>query len=204
MLLFNAPNPAPNPRRVRIVLAEKGVAIPIGDLALRQGAHKHPDFLAVNPLGQVPTLQLDDGRVLTESLSICRYLDALHPEPPLFGTDPFNCAEIDMLTRRVELRLQRAIGMVWLHTHPLTAPLVKPQFRDFGETQRTQAFAFMGEFDVALDGRDWLDGRAFTIADIALLTCIDFGIFIGVDIPADLANLRGWRARASARPSAAA
>jgi glutathione S-transferase len=204
MLLYNGPNPAPNPRRVRIVLAENGVTIPVRDLALRQGEHKQADFLARNPLGQVPALELDDGRVITESLSICRYLDALHPEPPLFGTDPFNAAEIDMHTRRVELRLQRAIGMVWLHTHPLTAPLVKPQFKDFGETQRTQALGYMRELDASLAGRDWLDGRAYTIADVALLTCLDFAIFIGIEIPPDLQALRAWHARASARPSSAA
>lgn len=204
MLLFNAAMPAPNPRRVRIFLAEKGAAIPMRDVAIRSGEHKKPDYLAVNPLGQVPTLQLDDGRVLTESVAICRYIEALHPDPPLFGVDAFNAADIDNWTRRVEFRLQRAVGMVWAHTHPLTAAVVKPQFKEFGETQRSQAIAYMRELDTALADRTWLDGQRYTIADIVLLTCLDFSSFIGLEPPAELTNLAAWRARASERPSAGA
>lgn len=204
MLLYNAPMPAPNPRRVRMALAEKGVTIPLRDLSLRHGEHKAPDFLALNPMGQVPVLQLDDGRVLTESVSICRYLDALYPDPPLFGVDAFNAADIDNWLRRIEHRLQRALGLVWQHTHPFTAHLVKPQYKEFGETQRTAALAYMRELDAALADRTWLDGRAYTMADIVLLSCIDFGSFIGVEAPEDLKALAAWRARASARPSASA
>lgn len=204
MLLYSAAMPAPNPRRVRMFLAEKGVSIPIRDLSMRDGEHKSPEFLAVNPLGQIPALQLDDGRVLAESVAICRYLEALHPDPPMFGEDAFNAAEIDAWVRRIELRLMRAIGMVWAHTHPLTARVVKPQYKDFGASQVPLAHAYMREIDAALGDRDWLDGRRFTIADIVLLSCIDFGTFIGVEPAPELGALAAWRERASARPSARA
>jgi glutathione S-transferase len=201
MQLFSAAMPAPNPRRVRIVLAEKGLTIPIRELSLLKREHKTPEFLAVNPLGQVPALQLDDGRVVTESISICRYLDALHPDPPMFGVDAFNSAEIDALTRRIEHRFQRAVANVWMHAHPLTAAVVKPQFKDFGESQKAHAQTFMGELDAGLAGRTWLDGQRFSIADVALLTSLDFAIFIGLEIPPTLERLSAWHTRASDRPS---
>ncbi|MBU6372404.1 MAG: glutathione S-transferase family protein [Alphaproteobacteria bacterium] len=204
MLLYSAPMPAPNPRRVRIFLAEKGVTVPIRDLSLRDGDHKKPEFVAINPMGQAPTLLLDDGRALTESVSICRYFESLHPEPPLFGVDAYNAAEIDVWLRRVEFRLQRALGLVWQHTHPFTAHLVKPQYKEFGETQRKAALAYMRELDTALADREWLDGRAYTIADIVLLSCIDFGLFIGVTPPEDLRALGAWHQRATTRPSSKA
>jgi glutathione S-transferase len=204
MLFFDSPNPAPNPRRVRIFLAEKQVRVPSTTVSITAGEHRGADYLAVNPYGQTPSLALDNGVVLTESVSICRYIEALHPEPPLFGHGALNQAQVDMWTRRVELRLMNPLAMVWAHTHPFTARVVKPQYTEFGESQRPRVVSAMKEFDRALAGREWLDGERYSIADIVLLTTIDFATFVGVPVPDDLAALRDWHERASARPSAQA
>jgi glutathione S-transferase len=204
MLLHDSPNPAPNPRRVRIFLAEKNVRVPTAPVSITAGEHKGADYLAVNPYGQTPSLALDNGVVLTESVAICRYIEGLHPEPPLFGRGALNVAQVDMWTRRVELRLMTPLSMVWAHTHPFTARVVKPQYTEFGESQRPRVVSAMKEFDRALQGREWLDGERYTIADIVLLTTMDFATFVGVPMPDDLAALKEWHDRASARPSAAA
>lgn len=204
MLFYDSPQPAPNPRRVRIFLAEKHVRIATTAVSITRGEHKGDAFLAVNPLGQTPALALDNGAVLTESVAICRYIEALHPEPPLFGHGALNIAQVDMWTRRVELRLMNPLAMVWAHTHPFTARVVKPQYTAFGESQRPRVTTAMQELDRALAGRDWLDGERYTIAEIVLLTTIDFAAFIGIAMPDELTALREWHARASARPSAQA
>ena len=204
MLLHDSPNPAPNPRRVRIFLAEKNVRVPTAPVSITAGEHKGADYLAVNPYGQTPSLALDNGVVLTESVAICRYIEGLHPEPPLFGRGALNVAQVDMWTRRVELRLMTPLSMVWLHTHPWTARIVQPQYTAFGESQKPRVLAAMAEFDHALDGREWLDGERYTIADIVLLTTIDFATFVGLRMPDDLAHLSAWHARATARPSSQA
>jgi len=204
MLLYDSPNPAPNPRRVRIFLAEKGVAVPMQAVSIVRGEHRAPDYLAINPLGQTPALALDDGVVLTESVAICRYLEVLHPDPPLFGADARAGAEIDMWLRRIELRLMVPLGNVWVHTHPFTVRVVRQRFTEFGESQKPRVHAAMREFDTALADRAWLDGRGFSIADIVLLTTIDFADFVGLAIPEECTALRDWHVRASARPSASA
>ncbi|OQW74969.1 MAG: glutathione S-transferase [Proteobacteria bacterium ST_bin14] len=204
MLFYDAANPAPNPRRVRIFLAEKNLKVPTELLSIVAGEHKKPEFLAVNPLGQIPALKLDDGDVITESLSICRFFEALNPDPPMFGKGPKGVAEVDMWVRRVELRLMVPVGMVWMHTHPFTARVVVPQYTEFGESNRPRVIAAMRYFDESLAGRNWLAGKDYTIADITLLTTIDFAIFIGIAIPDDMPNLAAWHERASARPSAQA
>lgn len=204
MLFYDSPDPAPNPRRVRIFLAEKGVQVPTTPVSITSGEHKGADYLAVNPYGQTPALALDNGAVLTESVAICRYIEELHPAPPLFGEGALNRAQVDMWTRRVELRLMTPLAMVWAHTHPFTARVVKPQYTEFGESQRPRVVGAMKEFDRGLAGRDWLDGESYTIADIVLLTTIDFADFVGIKMPEDLTALHAWHARASARPSAAA
>ena len=195
---------APSPRRVRIFLAEKGIEIERVMVDLRQNEQLSDPYLAVNPRGAVPALELDDGEVICESAAICRYFEGLHPEPALFGIGAQDVAEVDMWIRRVEMRLMVPVGMVWLHTHPFTARVVKPQFPEFGETQRLRAITVMGEFDRALDGREFLDGRRFSMADIVLLTTIDFAAFIGLAVPEEYEALRAWHQRVSARPSAAA
>jgi glutathione S-transferase len=129
MKLYNELNPAPNPRRVRIFLAEKGLSIPFVHVPLRQGAHKEPGFLSKNSLGQVPVLELDDGSTLSESVAICRYLEELHPQPALFGATPWQRAQVEMWMRRIEFGLMSRIGAVWVHTHKFTAHL-GTQYKD--------------------------------------------------------------------------
>ncbi|CUS46370.1 MAG: glutathione S-transferase family protein [Pseudomonadota bacterium] len=204
MLFYDAVNPAPNPRRVRIYLAEKGLSVPSETLSIVAGEHKGAAFLEVNPLGQIPALKLDDGGVLTESVSICRLFEAMHPEPPMFGTGPRGIAEVDMWMRRAELRLMVPLAMVWVHTHPFTARVVKQQYTEFGESQRPRVTGAMREFDRALADREYLDGKSYSMADIVLLSIVDFAGFVGVAIPEEQEHLRAWHDRVSARPSAQA
>jgi glutathione S-transferase len=203
MKLYSAPDPAPNPRRVRICMVEKGIHIPEVMLSLRDREHKADDFRVKNPWGQVPTLELDDGRTISETVAICRYLDALHPSPPLFGRDPFEAAEVEMWTRRVEFTVMTPVGMFWRHAHPFTARLLN-QFTEFGESNRGLYAAGCKLVDRALaDGRPYLAGEVYTMADICALSTIDFARFTGLEPPEEAANLAAWHARVSARPSAA-
>jgi glutathione S-transferase len=189
---------------VRIYLAEKGLSVPTKAMSIIAAEHKAADFIAKYPPGQLPVLELDDGRMIGESIAICRYFEALHPEPPLFGSSAVEIAEIDMWVRRVEFTLMQAIGQVWMHTHPFTARVVVPQYTEYGESNRPKALAAMRRFDQALSAREFLAGENYSIADIALLTTIDFAGFIGVPVPEDLTALLDWHSRVSARPSAAA
>ena len=203
-ILYDAPNPAPNPRRVRIYLAEKGLSVAVQSLSIVAGEHKSAEFVGKYPPGQLPALELDDGRVIGESVAICRYFEALHPEPPLFGTDPVSIAEIDMWMRRVELTLMMPIANIWRHSHPFTARVVKPQYKEFGESNRPHAAAAMRRFDAVLEGCVYLAGDHYSMADILLLTTIDFATFIGAGMADDMPALAAWHARVSARPSASA
>jgi glutathione S-transferase len=203
MKLYGERLPAPNPRRVRIFLAEKGISLPYEDVPLRKGAHKTPQFRQKNSLGQVPVLELDDGSTLSESVSICRYLEELHPAPALFGQSAIERAQVDMWIRRVELVLMSPIGMFWVNAHPLTASLVT-QFKDFGEASRERALKAMRWFDRELVGRSFVAGESYTMADIVALTSIDFAKFIGIAAPEGCVQLQAWHARVSSRPSAAA
>jgi glutathione S-transferase len=200
MKLYSAPNPAPNPRRVLICLAEKGVEIQITDLSLMKGQHKEPDFVAKNSRAQVPVLELDDGRTISESIAICRYLDELYPNPPLFGRDAFERAEIDMWVRRVEFNLMTPVGNFWVHAHPYTARL-GTQHKDFGEGNRDRWESAARWFDGELSCREFICGTEFTIADIAALTTVDFATWIGLKIPKSCTHLLLWQTRVSNRPS---
>ena len=200
MLLYNAPDPAPNPRRVRLFLAEKSIAIPMQDVSLMKREHKAEDFVAKNPAGQLPALELDDGTVIAESVSICRYLEALHPETPLFGDTPEAMAQIDMWGRRAENMLMIPVGMVWIHSHPFTAGLGH-QFTDFGEASKGRVAKAMRWIDAQLADRDYLAGGHYSMADIILLTTVDFAAWIGEPMPEDVPHLRGWHERVTARES---
>ena len=203
MLFFNSPDPAPNPRRVRIFAAEKGIALPTRDLLITAREHKSADFLALNPRGQTPALQLDDGTVIAESVAICRYLEVLHPQPPLFGVSALEQATIEMWCRRVEMILMPPVGAVWVHTHTFTSAL-PGRNAEYGEANRPRAFDAMRYFDGALGACAFLASDGYSIADILLLTTLDFAGFVGMAMPEDLTNLHQWHARVSARPSASA
>ena len=148
MILYGAPNPAPNPRRVRIFIAEKGLDLPETPVNLMKREHKSDEHRARNSLGQVPTLVLDDGTAISETVAICRYLDETHPGGALFGTTPLERAQVDMWIRRIEFQLMNPVGMFWRHAHPRTAALLT-QFKDFGESNRA-AYASVLK---------WLDGE---------------------------------------------
>ena len=198
MMLWTAPDPAPNPRRVHLFLAAKGLTLPTTALSLVKREHKADAALALNPRGQVPFLELADGRVIAESISICRYLDELHPEPPLFGTTPFERAETDMWIRRLETALGVPVGLFWQHGHALTARLVQ-QIPAMADQARARALEAMAWFDGQLAGGHWLVGDRATMADIVLLTTIDFAAWIGLPMTDAMPALQAWHARATAR-----
>ncbi len=197
MMLYTAADPAPNPRRVHLFLAAKAIDLPRTELSLLKREHKSPETLARNPRGQVPFLELDDGRILAETISICRYLDELHPEPPMFGTTPFERAETDMWIRRVESALGVPVGQVWQHGHPLTARLVS-QIPEMAAQARMRVAEAMAWFDQQLGAGPWLAGARPTMADITLLTTLDFAGWIGLAVPDTLPALHAWHSRATA------
>ena len=203
MLFFNSPNPAPNPRRVRIFAAEKGIALDLREVSIIKREQKSPEYLALNARGQTPSLQLDDGTVIAESVAICRYLEALNPDPPLFGTSALEIAQIEMWSRRVEMILMAPVGAVWVNTHAFTAALPGRNF-EWGEANRPRVEAAFRFFDQWLETREFLATNAYTMADILLLTTFDFAAFVGCGAPADCAALAAWHQRVSARPSASA
>lgn len=204
MILYGERMPAPNPRRVRIFLAEKGVDLPETRVEMRKGEHKSPEHRARNSLGQVPTLVLDDGTAISETVAICRYLESLYPEPAMFGRTGLEQAQVEMWIRRIEFQLMTPVGMFWRHAHPLTAPLLK-QFTDFGESNREHYARAAGWLDRELaDGRPFIAGDSYGMADICALTTVDFAGFTGLELPAEATHLRAWHKRVSARPSAAA
>jgi glutathione S-transferase len=204
MRLYNENNPAPNPRRVRIYLAEKGIEIPMVHVRMMKREHKAEDFLAKNSLGQVPVLELDDGTAISESVAICRYLEAAHPTPALFGSNGKDQALIEMWIRRAEFQVSRPIGMVWRHADPRTA-FLGGQFPDFGQANRPLATDAMHWLDRELsDGRPFIAGDHYSMADIVMLCTLDFGAFIGLGLPDDAPHLLAWHQKVSARPSASA
>ncbi|HKD69743.1 MAG TPA: glutathione S-transferase family protein [Candidatus Binataceae bacterium] len=196
--------PAPNPRRVRMFIAEKGLKIPIEQVDLMTGQNRTPQFLAKNPSGGLPFMELDDGTFLAESVAICRYLESMHPEPRLMGLDPRDQAEVEMWNRRMELELFGPISRTLQNTHPMFKARMK-QFPDYGEAQREAVKARLERMDRELEGRPFVAGDRFTIADITPFVAIEFGSTMGiVSIDPSLQRLTLWRQSIASRPSAKA
>ena len=203
MKLYNS-NFAPNPRRVRVFLAEKGLTIPRVEVDLAKLEHKAPEYSAVNPFQVIPSLELDDGAVIGESIAICRYLEDLHPEPNLFGRTPLERAMVEMWQRRVEWHLLLPIAQAFRHSHPHMSKMEVPQIPDWAAANRTRALHAMMVFDEVLRDRPFVAGERFTVADITGLVALDFAKPARIAIPPELAHLNRWRDALKARPSASA
>ena len=197
--LYDQPR-APNPRRVNIFLAEKGIDIPRVDINLIDGEHKRAPYLDKAGVPQVPALELDDGTVLLESVAICRYLEALQPEPNMLGRDVMEQVLIDMWQRQAELRLFATVATVFRHTNPHLAVL-EDQCADWGEVNRGRLNGRLAELDRRLKGREWIVADRLTVADITALVAVDFLRVIKFPVPEEFEHLRAWHARMQARPS---
>ncbi len=193
---------APNPRRVRIFLAEKGIDVPREQVDLGKLEQKAESFRAVNPLQRTPVLLLDDGTALSESVAICRYFEELKPDPPLFGEGILGRALVEMWQRRIELHLLLPVLTAFRHSHPAMREMEQPQIPDFAEASRAKALAFLRYLDGELAGRPFISGEGFSIADITGLVAIDFLKLARIEMPASADNLKRWHAGVAARPSA--
>jgi len=193
---------APNPRRVRIFAAEKGINLTLEDVDILAGQSRAPEFLAKNSSGAVPVLELDDGSHLSESVAICRYLEGLHPEPNLLGRDLREQADIERWNRRMELELFAAIGRTVQNTSPIFQGRFK-QFQEYGEAQRAVVYQRLERMDRELNEHQFVAGDRFTIADITALVAIDIGGRLAdIKIAPELAHLTRWHNAVSQRPSA--
>ena len=195
---------APNPRRVRIFLAEKGIAIPYEEIDIMKGAHKEAAFTKANPMQRVPVLVLDDGTAISETVAICRYFEETQPEPALFGKGALGRATVEMWNRRMELGLLNHVASAFRHTHPGGAALEVPQIKEWGEVNKPRALEVMKVMDEQLTSHKFIAGDAYSIADITGMVAVDFARVIKLRIPDEMKSLQRWHAEVSARPSAKA
>ena len=197
--------PAPNCRRVRIFLAEKGIEMSFEQINIMEKDQYRPEFEKLNAYQRVPVLVLDDGTCIAESIAICRYFEALHPEPALFGgLTRWTTGIIEMWQRRMELGLFLHIAQTFRHTNPKMGELESPQVPAWGEVNRGRAELALQRLDEALADRPFVAGEQYSVADITALVAIDFMKPAHIDRPAELIHLNRWYDAVSARPSAEA
>jgi len=192
---------APNPRRTRIFLAEKGISVPTEQVDMMQMQHKTPEYTAINPLQRMPSLVLDDGTILTESIAICRYFEMLQPEPPLFGVGARETALVEMWNRRCELNLLFTVAHVFRHSHPAMKELEVPQVPAWAEANRPRVADFLKILDAQLKSNAFVAGEHFSVADITALCAVDFLKPAKIAMPEGLSNVARWHETVSARPS---
>jgi len=195
---------APNPRRTRIFLAEKGISVPTEQVDMMKMEHRSPEYTAINPLQRMPALVLDDGTVITESIAICRYFEAVQPEPPLFGVGAKEIAQVEMWNRRCEINFMANVAAVFRHLHPAMKELEVPQVPAYAEAMRPRALEFIALLDKELAKREFIAGDRFSVADITALCTVDFMKPSRLAMPEEAANVKRWHAAVSARPSARA
>jgi glutathione S-transferase len=194
---------APNPRRVRIFLAEKGISVPYEQVDIARGVNRGPEFRRKNPMGGLPVLELDDGTCIAESVAICRYFERLHPEPPLMGVGAQDEALVEMWNRRMEFEVLLSCANSFRHQHEFFKGRIE-QVPAFAEMSKRQALSSFKWLDSELANRRFIAGDRYTIADITALCGIDFGRVSGIRIPPEYKNLTRWHGEVSARPSAKA
>jgi len=193
-----------SPRRLAIFLEEKGLELPFVPVDLRKGEHRTPAFLAKNPLGLVPVLELDDGTCLAETMAIARYLEERFPERPFLGRDPLERARLEMWARHVEFGFYDAVRAYFRHGSPLAKALEPVQIPEWSALNRRRADEALRLLDRELADRPWVADDAFSWADITLETSLEGTAVAGYAIPADCANVKRWFEAASRRPSVVA
>ena len=194
---------APNPRRVRIYLAEKGITVPVEQVDIGKAVNRQPAFLAKNPFGGVPVLELDDGTCIAESIAICRYFEETNPKPSLFGDGAKERALIEMWQRRMELGLLAPISFTFQHTHDFFKGRI-PQVPEWGAVCKQNALARLAWLDGELASRKFIAGDRYTVADITALCAVDFGRASNIRLAPEQKNLARWHQEVSSRPSAKA
>ncbi|WP_414828770.1 glutathione S-transferase family protein [Alteromonas sp. H39] len=194
---------APNPRRVRMFLAEKGISMDYVQVDIQKGENLSAEMRAKNPLGKVPILELDDGTCIAETDAICTYFEAIQPEPPLMGSTPVEKATIAMWQRQVEMALMLQVGMCFQHTTGYFKDRMTP-FPDFGKEAGVNASKYLNILERRLERYPYIAGEQFTIADITALCAIDFGRVVDIRLQEKHSNLKEWYGRVSQRESAKA
>lgn len=192
-----------SPRRVRIFLAEKGISIERREVYAAGGANATPDFLRLNPLGKLPVLELDDGSAIAESLAICRYLEALNPDPPLMGRTPREVADIEMWTLRMDHELSQMIALAFVHSSDFYRGRVE-QIPEVASWARRRALQTMAWLDGELAEHRHIAGDGYTLADIVAQCAFVLGKAVGLRIAPDMTNLSRWFTQVTARPTARA
>jgi glutathione S-transferase len=192
--------PSPNARRVHVFMAEKAVELDRVVVDIRAGENIQDDYLAKNPAGRVPVLELDDGTFLSESVAICRYLEGLNPDPNLFGSTPFDAATIEMWGRRAEINFMTNVAGAFRNITGFFKDRETP-VKEWGEVCAEVAPKTLTMFDEQLGQTEYLAGDRFSIADITLGVALDFAEMVKVVTIPELANLNRWRAQIAQRPS---
>jgi|TARA_B110000263_G_scaffold156981_1_gene136352 glutathione S-transferase len=191
---------APNPRRVRIFLSEKGINVPMQEISIMKQEHKTDEYRKISPFSRLPALVLEDGSVLLESVAICRYFELLNPEPSLFGKTDMEQVVIEMQNRKMELEILMTVAGAFRHTHPAFSKLEK-QNTAFGLVQKDAAEKRLKYLDKELADKQYIAGKNFSIADITCLCAIDFCRPAKIEIPEDYKNLNRWIQEIKERPS---